>query len=37
MSRNFVSYMNNLGIATGKCSVYNPRGNGQCEKYNDVI
>ena len=37
MSRNFVSYMNNLGIATSKCSVYNPRGNGQCEKYNDVI
>ena len=39
MSRNFVSYMNNLGIATSKCiiRVYNPRGNGQCEKYNDVI
>jgi len=37
MSRNFVLYMNNLGIATSTCSVYNPRGNGQCEKYNDVI
>ena len=37
MSRNFVSYMNNLGIPTSKCSVYNPWGNGQCDKYNDVI
>ena len=37
MSRNLVSYMNNLGVATSRCSVYNPQSNGRCEKYNDVI
>ena len=25
------------GIATSHCAVYNPRGNGQCERYNGVI
>ena len=37
LSKEFVSYMNNLRIPTSKTSVYNPTSNGQCEKYNDII
>jgi len=29
--------MNNLGVATSRCSSYNPLGNRQSDKYNDVI
>ena len=36
-SRDFVSYLNSRGVATSNTSVYNPEGNGQCERYNNII
>ena len=30
-------YLHSKGIATIKTSRYNPRGNGQCERYNGII
>ena len=37
MSKKFIAFLRSKGIAYSRTSVYNPRGNGQCEKYNDVI
>ena len=37
MSKEFIAFLRGKGIAYSRMSVYNPRGNGQCEKYNDVI
>ena len=33
----FINYLNSRGVSTSCTSVYNPRGNGQCERYNAVI
>ena len=37
LSNELVSYLHSMRIATSNTSAYNPRGNGQCEKYNDII
>ena len=37
MSKEFIEFLRGKGIAYSRTSVYNPRGNGQCEKYNDII
>ena len=37
MSNELVSCLYGMRIATSRTSAYNPRGNGQCEKYNDII
>ena len=37
VSNEIVSFLHSLRIPTSKTSVYNPRSNGQCEKYNDII
>ena len=37
MSKEFIAFLRGKGIAYSRTSVYNLRGNGQCEKYNDVI
>ena len=37
MSKKFIAFLRGKCIAYSRTSVYNPRGNGQCEKYNDVI
>ena len=37
MSSELVSHLYGMRIATSRTSAYNPRGNGQCEKYNDTI
>ena len=37
MSSELVSYLYGMHIATSRTSAYNPRGNGQCEKYNGTI
>ena len=37
MSIDLVRYLNDRGVATSNTSIYNPRGNGQCERYNAII
>ena len=37
LSNELVSYLHSMRIATRNTSACNPRGNGQCEKYNDII
>ena len=37
MSNDFFSYLRGKEIGVSKTSIYNPRGNGQCEKYNSTI
>ena len=37
LSQEVKDYLNNHGIATSRTSRYNPRGNGQCERYNGII
>ena len=37
LSNELVSYLHSMRRATSNTSAYNPRGNGQCEKYNDII
>ena len=37
LSAEVKQYLHSRGIATSKTSQYNPRGNGQCERYNGVI
>ena len=37
LSSEVKTYLNSKGIATSKTSRYNPRGNGQAERYNGVI
>ena len=37
LSAEVKSYLHSKGIATSKTSRYNPRGNGQVERYNGVI
>jgi len=36
LSNELVSYLHRRGIACSGASVYNPRGNGQCERYNGI-
>ena len=36
-SKEFIAFLRGKDIGYSRTSVYNPRGNGQCEKYNDVI
>ena len=37
LSEEVKQYLHSRGIATSKTSRYNPRGNGQCERYNGII
>ena len=37
VANEIVLFLHSLRIPTSKTSVYNPRLNGQCEKYNDII
>ena len=37
MSKELIAFLRGKDIAYSRTSVYNPRDNGQCEKYNDVI
>ena len=37
ISNEVKQYLHSKGIATSKTSRYNPRGNGQCERFNGVI
>ena len=37
MSKEFIEFLRGKSITYRRTSVYNPRGNGQCEKYNDII
>lgn len=37
LSEDVKNFLLERGIATSKTSIYNPRGNGQCEKYNGTI
>ena len=37
MANELVSYLCGMRIATSRTSPYNPKWNGQCEKYDDII
>ena len=37
MSNDLLLYLRGKGIGVSKTSIYNPRGNGQCEKYDNTI
>ena len=37
ISKKFIAFLRGKSIAYSRTSVYNPRGNDQCKKYNDVI
>ena len=37
MSYEFQSWLHCKGISTSRTTRYNPRGNGQVERYNDII
>lgn len=37
MSAELKSFLSSQGVATSRTTPYNPRGNGQCERYNGII
>ena len=37
MSQELRSFLSRLGVATSRTTPYNPRGNGQCKRYNGII
>jgi len=37
VSHDLISYLHHRGIGCSKTSIYNPRGNGQCERYTRII
>ena len=37
ISKDFISYLSSLGVPCSNSSSYNPRGNGQVERYNGII
>jgi transposase InsO family protein len=37
MSHDITSFLNSLGVATSRSTPYNPRGNGQVERYNGIV
>jgi len=37
VSHDLISYLHQRGISCSNTSIYNPRGNGQCEGYNGII